>query len=43
MGKGDKRTKRGKIFSHSFGKYRMKLNKLQRKKRKQKEVNSENS
>ena len=42
MGKGDKRTKRGKIFKGSYGKYRMKLNKLRRKK-KQKEVNSEGS
>ncbi len=24
MGKGDRRTKRGKIFRHSFGKFRMK-------------------
>lgn len=28
MGKGDKRTKRGKIFKKSFGKSRMKLSKL---------------
>jgi ribosomal small subunit protein bTHX len=24
MGKGDKRTKRGKLFKHTFGKRRMK-------------------
>ncbi len=27
MGKGDKRTKRGKLFKHSFGKRRMKSQK----------------
>lgn len=28
MGKGDKKTKRGKIFSKSYGKYRPKSKKL---------------
>jgi ribosomal small subunit protein bTHX len=31
MGKGDKRTKRGKLFKHSFGKHRMKPKKTAKK------------
>jgi len=31
MGKGDKRTKRGKLFKHSFGKRRMKTEKTAKK------------
>ena len=31
MGKGDKRTKRGKLFKHSFGKRRMKSQKVAKK------------
>jgi ribosomal small subunit protein bTHX len=31
MGKGDKRTKRGKLFKHSFGKRRMKTEKVAKK------------
>jgi ribosomal small subunit protein bTHX len=31
MGKGDKRTKRGKLFKHSFGKRRMRPEKAAKK------------
>ncbi len=33
MGKGDKKTKRGKIFAGSFGKHRPKPKKLRRRKK----------
>jgi len=36
MGKGDKKTKRGKIFSGTYGKTRMKLKKLKKQKRENK-------
>ncbi len=41
MGKGDRRTRRGKIFRHSYGKYRMKLNKLLKKKNKKQQAGEE--
>ena len=34
MGKGDRRTKRGKRWRSAFGKYRMRPQKQRRKKRK---------
>ncbi len=43
MGKGDKRTKRGKIFKGSYGKFRRrkKVVKIQQPKPKEKEEKSE--
>ncbi|RME74771.1 MAG: 30S ribosomal protein THX [Planctomycetota bacterium] len=41
MGKGDKRTKRGKIFAGSYGKYRMNPKKIRAKKKAKSTKNSE--
>ncbi len=43
MGKGDRRTKRGKRWRGTFGKYRMRPQELRRKKRKAAEQQKENA